>query len=117
MQRDYGLPSNLKPNLETLTIAQKKTLLESYRLAQHDRPKSNASMLPAERMRILRPLSVLTKDTGMRQSTRSRRQRSNSKSALLPEQAAHMLHVSNINTVDIDQLTEIHIMLKSASTR
>lgn len=117
-QQDYGLPSNLKSNLETLTIAQKKKLLESHRLAQHERPKSVVSMLPTDRRRILRPLSVLTKDSGMGQSTKGRRrQRANSKSTFSPEQAAHMLHVSNINTIDIGQLTEIHIMLKSASTR
>ncbi|KAI9290203.1 armadillo-type protein [Umbelopsis sp. AD052] len=114
--RDYGLPSNLKSNLETLTIAQKKKLLESHRLAQHERSKSAVSMLPTDRMKILRPLSVLTKDSGMRQATKGRQQRPNSKSTFLPEQAAHMLHASNINTIDIGQLTEVHIMLKSAST-
>jgi hypothetical protein len=117
VQKEYGLPSNLKPNLETLTVAQKKTLLESYRLAQHDRPKPTANVFPTERMKMLRPLSILTKDAGNRQSTRSRRQRTTSKSTMIPEQAAHMLHISNINSIDVGQLTEILIMLKSTVTR
>jgi hypothetical protein len=111
------LPSNLKPNLETLTLAQKKTLLDSYRLAHANRAKPTSTGFSTERMKKLRPLSILTKDAGMKQSTRNRRQRANSKLTVSPDQAAHMLHISNINTIDIQQVTEIHIMLKSAVTR
>lgn len=111
------MPSTLKPNLETLTLAQKKTLLDSYRLSHADRAKPTSSGFSTDRMKKLRPLSILTKDAGINQHTRNRRQRTNSKMSLSPDQAAHMLHISNINTIDIQQLTEIHILLKSTVTR
>ncbi|KAJ2956268.1 hypothetical protein NQZ79_g7862 [Umbelopsis isabellina] len=114
--KEYGLPSNLKPNLETLTLAQKKTLLDSYRLAHANRVKPTSSGFSTDRMKMLRPLSILTKDAGTKQHTGNRRQRANSKMSLSPDQAAHMLHISNINTIDIQQVTEIHILLKSTVT-